>query len=100
MTRQISKSVKVSTLNAGLNAKAIAQWAAASAELNTVGVDKVPSGWFTLAQVCELMSLRESQGRRRVEMLVKLGKVDTRVFRLFHKAHLYPTLHYKVKSIV
>jgi hypothetical protein len=74
----------------------LAAWCAALA--SATPTDVVPPGWFTPAQLAEKLGMTSERMKRRITELMKLGKCETKKFRVSNGGRgVYPLPHYKLK---
>jgi predicted transcriptional regulator len=60
--------------------------------------EKVPAGWKTRLQLEEEWGVCQSHAGRRIQDLMKLGKIERKTFKVITGNRLYPTPHYKIKK--
>ena len=64
---------------------------------NTARAEKVPAGWYTMAELADEIGISESNARRRVSFMVKEGRVEKRFFRIMLERQVRPVPHYRLK---
>jgi len=60
--------------------------------------EKVTAGWMTRLQLEEEWGICQSHGGRRIQDLIRLGKIERKTFKVITGSKLYPTPHYKIKK--
>ena len=60
--------------------------------------EKVPAGWKTRIQLEDEWGTCQSHTSRRIQDLMRLGKIERKTFKVITGSRLYPTPHYKIKK--
>ena len=74
----------------------LARWCAALAA-PSVAPDVVLSGWFTIAQLADMMDRSIPNTSERVRRMVAAGKAEKKMFRIQLAEKVRPVPHYKLK---
>jgi hypothetical protein len=72
-----------------------AEWRNVVLELGDSQVEKVPPGWLTGKQTCELLGLSSSRGRDLISKAVENKTVAVRIFRIRCRSVIRNVPHYK-----
>ena len=59
--------------------------------------DKVPDGWFTVAQLADRIDPSNSNTSERVRKMVAAGKAEKKMFRIQLEEKVRPVPHYRLK---
>jgi hypothetical protein len=73
----------------------LAALCAALAE-SAIATEKVPPGWFTIAQLSEEYRRERSTVTNRMKDLIARGKAESRRFRIMTGRGVYPVPHYRL----
>jgi len=63
----------------------------------SVTPDKVPAGWFTVAQLADQLGKSICNTSQRVRRMVAAGKAERRMFRIQLAEKVRPVPHYRLK---
>lgn len=64
---------------------------------SSVAPDKVPAGWFTVAQLADKLDRSHCNTSERVRKMVAAGKAEKKMFRIQLEEKVRPVPHYKLK---
>lgn len=62
----------------------------------TVQPEKVPAGWFTVAELAEQLGKSHCNTSERVRRLVKIGKAERQDFTIQLEQRVRPVPHYRL----
>lgn len=64
---------------------------------SSVAPDKVPAGWFTVAQLADKLDRSHCNTSERVRKMVAAGKAEKKMFRIQLEEKVRPVSHYRLK---
>jgi predicted transcriptional regulator len=74
------------------------EWAQFLVDAKSIGAEKVPSGWKTRLELEEEWNFSQAYTGRKIQSLLKLGKIEKKTFKVLTGNKIYPIPHYKIKK--
>ena len=74
----------------------LARWCQILSQSSVVP-DKVPAGWFTVAQLADKLDRSHCNTSERVRKMVAAGKAEKKMFRIQLEEKVRPVPHYRLK---
>jgi len=74
------------------------EWVQFLVDAKSIATEKVPSGWKTRLELEEEWNFSQSHTARKIQCLLKLGKIEKKTFKVLTGNRIYPTPHYKIKK--
>ena len=74
----------------------LARWCQILSQSSVVP-DKVPAGWFTVAQLADKLDRSHCNTSERVRKMVAAGKAEKKMFRIQLDERVRPVPHYRLK---